>query len=172
MREIELCPGCYKLTVKQPKDWFCIPCVSGSLIPERVPGFNGSATYLCSLGSLGGCTFWVQGFRMLGFLHITFQFSCQGSMVVYLCSLCEWKSSSASPERVYLLGAGARFCTFSCQGSTVWLYSPGEYCACPPRHGVGGSTGHAQGWGGEACVLEVATGHVLGTVISELFLKL
>lgn len=29
MREIELCPGCYELTVKQPKDWFCIPCVSG-----------------------------------------------------------------------------------------------------------------------------------------------
>lgn len=29
MREIELCPGCYSLTVKQPKDWFCIPCVSG-----------------------------------------------------------------------------------------------------------------------------------------------
>ena len=28
MREIELCPGCYKLTVKQPKDWFCVPCVS------------------------------------------------------------------------------------------------------------------------------------------------
>ena len=28
MREIELCPGCYELTVKQPKDWFCTPCVS------------------------------------------------------------------------------------------------------------------------------------------------
>ena len=28
MREIELCPSCYSLTVKQPEDWFCIPCVS------------------------------------------------------------------------------------------------------------------------------------------------
>ena len=27
MREIELCPSCYGLTVKQPHDWFCIPCV-------------------------------------------------------------------------------------------------------------------------------------------------
>jgi hypothetical protein len=26
MREIELCPSCYGLTVKQPLDWFCIPC--------------------------------------------------------------------------------------------------------------------------------------------------
>lgn len=32
MREIELCPGCYLLTVKQPKDWFCIPCVSHSYV--------------------------------------------------------------------------------------------------------------------------------------------
>lgn len=28
MREVELCPSCYSLTVKQPADWFCIPCVS------------------------------------------------------------------------------------------------------------------------------------------------
>ena len=28
MREIELCPSCYSLTVKQPFNWFCIPCVS------------------------------------------------------------------------------------------------------------------------------------------------
>ena len=28
MREVELCPSCYGLTVKQPNDWFCIPCVS------------------------------------------------------------------------------------------------------------------------------------------------
>ncbi|XP_019851063.1 PREDICTED: protein kinase C-binding protein 1-like isoform X2 [Amphimedon queenslandica] len=26
MREVELCPSCYGLTVKQPNDWFCIPC--------------------------------------------------------------------------------------------------------------------------------------------------
>ena len=28
MREIELCPSCYSLTVEQPEDWFCTPCVS------------------------------------------------------------------------------------------------------------------------------------------------
>ena len=28
VREIELCPSCYGLAVKQPVDWFCIPCVS------------------------------------------------------------------------------------------------------------------------------------------------
>ena len=27
MREIELCPSCYKLTVLQPEEWFCTPCV-------------------------------------------------------------------------------------------------------------------------------------------------
>ena len=36
MREIELCPGCYKLTVKQPKDWFCVPCVSVCVCEECV----------------------------------------------------------------------------------------------------------------------------------------
>ncbi|CAI8032310.1 Protein kinase C-binding protein 1 [Geodia barretti] len=32
MREIELCPSCYKLTVVQPEEWFCIPCST----PHRV----------------------------------------------------------------------------------------------------------------------------------------
>ena len=40
MREIELCPGCYRLTVNQPKDWFCIPCVSATFLSlgPSVPG--------------------------------------------------------------------------------------------------------------------------------------
>ena len=40
MREIELCPGCYRLTVNQPKDWFCIPCVSATFLflGPTVPG--------------------------------------------------------------------------------------------------------------------------------------
>lgn len=32
MREIELCPSCYKLTVQQPEDWFAMPCYP----PHRV----------------------------------------------------------------------------------------------------------------------------------------
>lgn len=36
MREIELCPSCYGLTVKQPMDWFCIPCVSSEDVVEQL----------------------------------------------------------------------------------------------------------------------------------------
>ena len=37
MREVELCPSCYGQTVKQPNDWFCIPCVStGGVTPVTV----------------------------------------------------------------------------------------------------------------------------------------
>ena len=49
MREIELCPGCYGLTVKQPKDWFCIPCVSDITVLYNSSRHWCVCTFVCEI---------------------------------------------------------------------------------------------------------------------------